>query len=250
VADRLGEGSDAGQFATQVQDALAQVRTGVAGGDDVGPALDLLDQRLTEGATTYRELLSVDPHVLVKPLDRQVQLGVPGIDHPADWYAPAAVILMLQQFGVAFAAMSFVRERQLGIDDVYRVAPVGPGGSLLGKYLAYVIVGAVIAAATAALVVGALDVPVAGAAGDLLTVMVLTLVASIGLGFIISLLSRSEAQAVQYTMIVLLASLFFSGFFLSLGQMRPPVSWIQYLLPVSSGMQMLRDVMLRGAGGR
>ena len=248
VSDRLGEGSDAGEFAIRVQDALAQVRTDVASGADSEEALRRLDDELTTGATTYQELLAIDPHVLVQPLQREVQLAVDGIDHPTDWYAPAAVILMLQQFGVAFGAMSFVRERQLGIDDVYRVAPVGAGGSLLGKYLAYVIVGSIIAAATAALVVGALDVPVAGAATDLVIVMVLTLVASIGLGFIISLLSRSEAQAVQYTMIVLLASLFFSGFFLSLGQMRPPVSWIQYLLPVSAGMRMLRDVMLRGAG--
>jgi ABC-2 type transport system permease protein len=63
---------------------------------------------------------------------------------------------------------------------------------------------------------------------------------------VISLASASDAQAVQYTLIVLLASLFFSGFFLSLGQLEGVAQWASYLLPVTYGMQMLRDVMLRG----
>jgi ABC-type multidrug transport system permease subunit len=48
-------------------------------------------------------------------------------------------------------------------------------------------------------------------------------------------------------MILLLASLFFSGFFLSVGQMQGVAQWAGYLLPVTYGMHLLRDVMLRGA---
>ena len=63
----------------------------------------------------------------------------------------------------------------------------------------------------------------------------------------ISLLCRTDAQAVQYAMSVLLASLFFSGFFLSLDAARQAVARaIAWLLPVTYGMRMLRDVMLRG----
>jgi len=77
-------------------------------------------------------------------------------------------------------------------------------------------------------------------------VLALTLFASIGLGFVLSLISATDAQAVQYTMIVLLASLFFSGFFLSIGRMEGIARYIGWLLPVTYGMDMLRDVMLRG----
>ena len=80
--------------------------------------------------------------------------------------------------------------------------------------------------------------------------MALSLFASIGLGFVISLASATDAQAVQYTMIILLASLFFSGFFLSIGQMEGLAQVISWLLPVSYGMKLLRDVMLRGHRSR
>jgi ABC-2 type transport system permease protein len=74
----------------------------------------------------------------------------------------------------------------------------------------------------------------------------LTLVASIGLGLVISLLSASDTQAVQYTLIVLLASLFFSGFFLTLDQLAYPAKLVSWLLPATYGIDLLRDQMLRG----
>ena len=165
-----------------------------------------------------------------------------------DWYAPAAVVLMLQQFGVAFGSLTFVRERQLGIVDVFRVAPVGATEALLGKYLAYLALGLAVGSALTALVVFAIGTPLAGGIWAVAAILALTLVASIGLGFVISLASGSDAQAVQYTMITLLASLFFSGFFLAVGQMEGVAKVIGWLLPVTFGMAMLRDVMLRGSG--
>jgi len=194
----------------------------------------------------YAKVSGVDPAVLVRPFSRKVQLAVDGGNKVTDWYAPAAIVLMLQQFGVAFGALSFVRERQLGIVEVFRVAPVNAAETLIGKYLAYLLIGGAIGAILTGLVVLALGVPLAAGVGPVAIAIGLSLFASIGVGFIISLASSSDAQAVQYTMILLLASLFFSGFFLSLDQMQGVAEWAGYLLPVTYGMQLLRDVMLRG----
>jgi ABC-2 type transport system permease protein len=195
----------------------------------------------------FDELTSVDPSVLVRPFRSDVELAVSDTDQVTDWYAPAAVVLMLQQFGVAFGALSFVRERQLGITDVFRVAPVNATETLIGKYLAYLVIGSAIGAALTASIVAALNVKMAASITDVAIVMLLSLFASIGVGFVISLASSSDAQAVQYTMILLLASLFFSGFFLSVGQMEGVARVVGWLLPVTYGMRLLRDVMLRGA---
>jgi ABC-2 type transport system permease protein len=208
----------------------------------VAAAPDALDPDLV------RAVLGADTEVLVRPLDREVRLAVDDVDDVTDWYAPAAIVLMLQQLGVALGALAFVRERKLGIDEVFRIAPVGGASSVIGKYLAYVGIGAAIAAALTALAATVLGVPLAGGTGEIATVMILTLVASTGVGFVISLVSRTEAQAVQYSMLVLLASLFFSGFFLSLDQMQGPSRWIAWALPVTYGMRLLRDTMLRDAG--
>ena len=44
----------------------------------------------------------------------------------------------------------------------------------------------------------------------------------------------------------LLASVFFSGFVLSIDQFTPPVRALAYALPVTHGIQLLQDLMLRG----
>src|SRR3978361_603104 len=91
--------------------------------------------------TDFHDLAAINPNILAQPFAAHGQLAVPGVHHITDWYAPAAIVLILQQFGLAFGALTFVRERQLGINDVLRVAPVNAGPSLVGKYLAYLLLG-------------------------------------------------------------------------------------------------------------
>ncbi len=235
----------------ELTDTIAALRSTVedlradAGGDD-GSRIQRVNDLLASVSAQYDQFTSVDPAVLVEPFESDVDLAVEGVNRVTDWYAPAAVILMLQQFGIAFGALTFVRERQLGIVDIFRVAPVNASETLVGKYLAFLAIGGAIGALLTALVVLTLDVPIAGSLAQIAIVMALSLFASIGLGFVISLASATDAQAVQYTMIILLASLFFSGFFLSIGQMEGVAQVISWLLPVSYGMKLLRDVMLRG----
>jgi len=69
--------------------------------------------------------------------------------------------------------------------------------------------------------------------------------ASLGIGFVISLLSLNTSQAVQYSMLVLLFSIFFSGFFLDLRLMLDSIRFISWAIPVTYSMQMLQEVMFR-----
>ena len=75
-----------------------------------------------------------------------------------------------------------------------------------------------------------------GDLGSLIVSLGLVVLASVGLGFLISLTSRSDMQAVLSTMLVLLASLFFSGFFLSVRQLEPRPSADLMGLPATYGI--------------
>ena len=59
-----------------------------------------------------------------------------------------------------------------------------------------------------------------GAAGAVVSLLI---VASLGLGLLISIVSDSERQAVQLSLLVLLASVFFSGFVLPISEFSTPV---------------------------
>ena len=96
------------------------------------------------------------------------------------------------------------------------------------------------------LLVSALGVPSLATIGSLAVVIGLLLLASLGLGLLIAVVSDSERQAVQLSLLTLLASVFFSGFVLAIDQFTPPVRALAYLLPVTHGIQLLQDLMLRG----
>jgi ABC-2 type transport system permease protein len=91
-----------------------------------------------------------------------------------------------------------------------------------------------------------LGVPILGDWLYLVLTLVLMIFASVGLGFFISAISKSESQAVQLSMLILLASVFFSGFFLRVETIWEPIRAVSYSLPVTYGVSSLQVVMLRG----
>jgi ABC-2 type transport system permease protein len=242
-ASLLGQLDEAAAAADRVEGALGD------GNDEatrdqvrqLGSSLDRLDG-------TFVQYVGTDPAVLAQPFDTDVNSVAPVKRNLTDFYAPAAIILIVQQFGVAFGALSFVREAQLGIVELFRAGPLGATEALVGKYLAYLAVGGAVAAALTAGVTNLLGVPMAGGLPAFAAIIGLTLVASIGLGLVISLMSATDTQAVQYTLIALLASLFFSAFFLTLDQLAYPAKLVSWLLPATYGISLLRDNMLRGVG--
>jgi ABC-2 type transport system permease protein len=147
---------------------------------------------------------------------------------------------------ITFVSLSVVRERTLGTTELFQVAPMNTVETLIGKYAAYTILGGVLAVVLTGGLVFGLGVPFVGSIFAVTVVILLILVASIGIGFIFALLADSDSQAVQYAMLMLLASIFFSGFLLSLERFRGWVSWLAAPIPAAEGIGALRDVMLRG----
>ncbi len=139
-----------------------------------------------------------------------------------------------------------MRDRELGLFELLRVGPLSSWEIVTGKTIAYLIVGLVVGVGLLEAAVHLLGVPLLGSLLWVMGAFGLVLLASLALGTLISLISRTETQAVQWSMLTLLAGLFFSGFVLSLDGLTYPVKAISWLLPVTYGIQILQDVMLRG----
>ncbi len=190
--------------------------------------------------------IQVSPEVVASPTRAEVHNLAPAEPNVLAFFAPAVLALVLQHMGVTLTALSMVRERLSGAMDIFRVAPLRTLEILIGKYLAYAFFNLSIAALICFLVVWVLHVPLLSTPGDVATVVGLLSFASLGLGLLISTIVDSERQAVQLSMLVLLASVFFSGFVLPLDQFVTPLRVAAYTLPVTHGIQLLQDLMLRG----
>jgi ABC-2 type transport system permease protein len=192
------------------------------------------------------EVAQVEPAVLAQPFVSETVTTAPHDVAVVDFFAPAVLVLLLQHTGLSLAALSFVRDRSLGLFEAYRVGPQTAWGMLIGKVVSFVLVGSAVAVPLTLLITAGIGAPVEGSLAWLAASLALVVVASVALGLLLSLIAPSDTQAVQYAMLVLLASLFFGGVFLDLERLRLPVEIISWILPVTYGIRLLQDVMLRG----
>lgn len=238
---------------TDASNALADLRQnagqlGTSSGDTNSQLqrLTQMDQDLAKLQSDVGQFESIDSAVLVNPFTNETKSTLPIEITATDFFAPAVLALLLQHLAVTFAALSIVRERTSGTVELFRVSPLSAGEALFGKYFSYFLFGGLIAVILTALLVYVLRVPMLGQWWNYVLIIAALLFASLGIGFFISLISQTDSQAVQYTMLVLLISVFFSGFIASLDSLWAPVRVISWLSPTTYGALMLRDLMLRG----
>ena len=192
------------------------------------------------------EPVDVDPNVIAEPTRAEEENVAPTEPATIAFFGPAVFALVLQHLAITLTALSLVRERISGQMDRYRVSPLNSAELLAGKYLAYGFFCLVVSALVAGAMTAWLGVPNLGGWLPLFGIVLLLTFASLGLGLLISLIADSERQAVQLSMLVLLASVFFSGFVLPVADFIPAVRPVAWALPVTHGIATLQELMLRG----
>ncbi|HEX6656374.1 MAG TPA: ABC transporter permease [Candidatus Limnocylindria bacterium] len=189
---------------------------------------------------------NLSPDVVANPTTATTKNLAPSTVNVLNFFGPAVLALVIQHLAITLSALTMVRERLSGQMDLFRVAPVNAAEVLTGKYLAYAILSLIATAAVGAALIYILHVPLIS--GYLLPIGIILLLtfAGLGVGLLISLLADSERMAVQLSMLVLLASVFFSGFVLPVRDFLGPVQAFSYALPVTHAIALLQDAMLRG----
>jgi len=204
-------------------------------------------QQFQKEASTAGVRTSIPPEVLVSPVRFEYKNARGQALNFMTFYAPGVLALIVQHIAVTLGALSLVRERMLGAMELFRVAPVSMNQLLFGKYLGFTMfIGIMFAGLVALLVFTPLAVPFYGSAWMFVAFALLFTLASLGIGLLISAWVTSDSQAVQLSMLVLLMSIFFSGFILPLENFTPEVRWVGYALPMTHAINGFQRIMLRG----
>ncbi len=189
-------------------------------------------------------LANVAPQTVVSPLVPQY-MNLRTTLSFVTFYAPSVFALLLQHIAVTLGALSLVRERLRGILEMFRVAPIASNRIIDGKYLGYVFFLAIIAGLLMVLLLF-LGVPFLGDVVQFIVFTLLLIVASLGIGFVISCISNSDSTAIQLSMLMLLISIFFSGFFLPLQNFESFMKPLLYAIPLTHGILGFQDILLKG----
>ena len=160
---------------------------------------------------------------------------------------PGLIGIILTFTMMLFTAVAIVREREHGNLELLINTPVSTLELMLGKIIPYVAIGLLQLALI--LAVGRLlfAVPIRGSIVDLYLASSLFIAANLSLGILISTIARTQFQAMQLMIFVLLPSILLSGFMFPFEGMPVFAQYLGEILPNTHFMRLTRGIMLRGA---
>ncbi len=165
---------------------------------------------------------------------------------------PGAITMMLglivYQVTLVIAAQGFTRERERGTLEQLRVTPLGRIELIVGKAIPTLLVGMVDCLLMTGVAVAWFHIPVQG---SLLLLMLFTIpfvLTQVGWGTLISLISRTQQQAMLFVFALAMLEIACSGFLVPASSLPEVMRWLSYASSVQHYMVILRGVLLRGAG--
>ncbi|MDY7226762.1 ABC transporter permease [Hyalangium rubrum] len=194
-------------------------------------------QAQARGEALPRPAVELAPRVLYNPTLSTAVYVVPGI---------MAMLLLIVT--TVTMAMGLARERESGTLEQLQVTPLRPGVLMVGKVTPFILVG--LADVGLALAVGTwvFGVPLRGSLWLVAGVTLLYVMSTLGVGLLIATLSRTQQQAFVGGFLFLLPAVLLSGVLTPLRGMPGWLVWLTWLNPVRYYVEVLRGVLLKGAG--
>jgi ABC-2 type transport system permease protein len=163
------------------------------------------------------------------------------------WFIlPAIVGMIIQTLAVAQAALIVVKDRETGTMEQILVTPVRPIELILGKMIPLLVIILTITAFILALGVFWFGVAFQGSLWSYFWLALLFIGSSLGLGLLVSTVAKTQRQAQQISMVVMLFSMLLSGIVYPRNAMPLVPQLIGDLLPLTYFIRLSRGIITKG----
>jgi len=173
-----------------------------------------------------------DPKVLYNPKGRFIDYVVPGV-----------IGLILQLLTVTLMACTLAREREAGTLYQLMVTSLRRREIVIGKIIPYLVISIILILGIILLTGWHFQVQFYDF-GTLALICFLFLLCSLGMGLLISAFSRTQTQAIQFSVFFLLPVFVLSGAFAPLEHLPRVIRWISEVFPLTHFCRAFRLVNL------
>ena len=164
------------------------------------------------------------------------------------WYlVPGLIVMVTTIIGAFLTALVMAREWERGTLEAIFVTPVRPVEILLAKVVPYLCVGMLGLVLCLLAARFLFHVPILGSMCIILLSSVLYLLAALGLGLLISSVTKNQFLASQVALIVsFMPALMLSGFMFDLRNVPMVIQVISQIFPATHFMQLIKSLFLAG----
>ncbi|MCS6842785.1 MAG: ABC transporter permease [Caldilineales bacterium] len=160
---------------------------------------------------------------------------------------PGLLAFVVYQVAIVVAAVTIVRERELGTLEQLAVSPVRGVEILTGKAIPAIGVAMLNFAVLLAVVTRVFHIPMRGSLPLLVGLTALFVTAEVGVGLMVSSLSRTQQQAVLLVFPLAMVDLALSGYLVPVESMPAGLRALSLFSPLRHYMRILKDIMLKAA---
>jgi len=161
---------------------------------------------------------------------------------------PGVIAALLMLMTMLLTSLAVVRERELGTLEQLMVTPLQPGELILGKTLPVACIALAQLALVTTVALVWFGIPFRGAPGTLLVGATVYILAGLGLGLLISTITRTQQEAFMVMFLFLMPALILSGFMYPISSMPEPLQWLTLANPLRHFLVVVRGVFLKGEG--
>ena len=187
-------------------------------------------------AVGRRPNIEARPVMMFNPDMRSANLLVPGL-----------VAILLTFSATILSAFAIVKERERGTLEQLMVTPVSPLAVVVGKIIPYLILAYVELVIILLLMRFLFRVPINGNPMLLAALSSVYIFALLSFGLLISSRAKSQMEAMQMAMGVMMPSIFLSGYVFPIASLPEPLQLLSRVVPATHFIRIARGIIIRGA---
>jgi len=167
---------------------------------------------------------------------------------PIDSLGPGILSLALLLFMILTVTGGFTRERLT--ETLYRVKVTSTSKSemMIGYLLGNSLIALVQSALLLAISILFFQIHIMGNIFLLFFILFIYAMSCVGLGIFASTFARNELQAFQFIPLLLIPSMFFSGFLFPINSFPVVFQYVSYFIPMTYSIRISRAIMINGFG--
>lgn len=166
-----------------------------------------------------------------------------------NFMVPGVLALTLMVITTIVTSMAIVREKERGTIEQIIVTPIRPLELIIGKLVPFAIVGFIEVFLVLSVAVFWFEVPLRGNVILLLSLCVLFLLNTQGIGLFVSTVSHTQQQAMMTAVFFIMVPMFLlSGFVFPIEDMPRIIQYLTYLMPLRYFLVIVRGIFLKGVG--
>ena len=163
-------------------------------------------------------------------------------------FVPGVMALVLLLICVLMTSVSIVREKEIGTMEQLMVTPMRPIEFILGKSLPFAIICFIDVIVVSFAGMAWFKIPIRGSMPLLLFAAMLFLMSCIGIGLLISTISKTQQEALMSSFFFYFPAVLLSGFMFPISNMPTPVQWMTTINPLRYFLVIIRGIFLKGTG--